>query len=286
MTTLLLNHFFMFSFLMISAGFPQRDQCGICHENSWKNQGDPKRSFLLTAGKHLLSTQLRIWGGGCGFYYTLIIPLGPDKESMILFFFFLWFLMADALEYFKCTSEIASPKISRWWEQLWFYSFWTTKTALIPVFILSLLFPWKVSSLSAMKLPRTLTLWPSVNALFGPTVSLLFCFPCCHNISAAKSRGNQLRLRPCADPAHSSCSPQIPCAMRPVPSQPTGYLSALLVKVKHPYSDIQLTVSVYITDFPCLWQKLFRTVYHCLLLQKLPFYVLDYDCMWGYSWRL
>lgn len=90
MTTLLLNHFFMFSFLMISAGFPQRDQCGICHENSWKNQGDPKRSFLLAAGKHLLSTQLRIWGGGCGFYYTLIIPLGPDKESMILFFFFFY----------------------------------------------------------------------------------------------------------------------------------------------------------------------------------------------------
>ena len=109
----------------------------------------------------------------------------------------------------------------------------------------------------------------------APLCPSLFCFPCCHNISAAKSRGNWLQLRPCADPAHSSCIPQIPCAIRP--SQPTGYLATLLVKVKHPYSDIQITVSVYITDFPCLWQKLFRTVYHCLLLWKLPFYILDYD---------
>lgn len=157
--------------------------------------------------------------------------------------------------------------------------FWRANGVLLPDSILRFLFSKKVNSWSTESTPsptvHTCPVWPHC---ILPVCQNLFCFPCCHNISAAKSRDNQLQLCSCAAPAPDSCSPQIPCAMRPLSSQPTGYLAALLAKVKHIYSDIQTLsscirlISFFFNDISC-WETFTPG-----LLSLLPTFLMMIGC--------
>lgn len=102
------------------------------------------------------------------------------------------------------------------------------KETAIPVSIWALLLPRKCQSLwhrGCREHPLSdfscaCPIWPHVISPIRPN---LFCLPCCHNINAAKSRDNELRL--CA---HAEASPQHLQSLDPM-CNPTWILSAWLL---------------------------------------------------------
>lgn len=106
-------------------------------------------------------------------------------------------------------------------------------------------------------------IWPHVIPPIRPN---LFCLPCCHNINAAKSRDNELRLCAMLKPAHNTSSPGTPCAIQPGSSQP-GSLAGLLVKVKHSWRCPN-EIFLYLIMIPCFLTGTVGNVY-CLVLLSL-----------------
>lgn len=113
------------------------------------------------------------------------------------------------------------PKKKRQEKEKW-------KETAIPVSIWALLLPRKCQSLwhrGCREHPLSdfscaCPIWPHVISPIRPN---LFCLPCCHNINAAKSRDNELRL--CA---HAEASPQHLQSLDPM-CNPTWILSAWLL---------------------------------------------------------
>lgn len=116
--------------------------------------------------------------------------------------------MVYALKHFKLTSEIASCKISRCWGKFCVLFFLKDKNSFNPISFLTSLLPlphphkrqihyqhwrcWEHSLSDCSPCP----VWPHY---ILPICQNLFCLPCCHNISATKSKDNQLRVCPCAE---------------------------------------------------------------------------------------
>lgn len=117
----------------------------------------------------------------------------------------------------------------------------------------------------------------AVNAPWCPSYLAATAFPIATTYpSAANSRDNH-QFCPCAGPAHDTCRPQVPSAVRPLSSPPVGSLSALLLTpwFRHPNN-----VLVSCLNFIFPWHTLFGDVYYCQLQWTWLFYILDCDGLW------
>ena len=97
-----------------------------------------------------------------------------------------------------------------------------------------------------------------------PVCQNLLCFPCCHNISAAKSRDNQPQLGPYAGPARNSRSPGPMCNKACVLST-CRFFGSIVSKGKTCLFKHPNNVFVYSLSFLFSCHKLFENVYYCRL---------------------